>query len=154
MKKICLMLITFLAITAIQAGQPTNEELAAQVRATEIAFAKSMADRDLKTFGSFIADEALFFGSKRVLRGKQAVVEGWKGLFEGAKPPFSWAPDRVEVLDSGTQALSTGPVLDPDGKRVGTFTSIWRREADGKWKILFDSGCPPCDCDKKEPAGK
>jgi ketosteroid isomerase-like protein len=30
------------------------------------------------------------------------------------------------------------------GLRVGTFNSVWRLEADGKWRIVFDKGCPPC----------
>jgi hypothetical protein len=46
--------------------------------------------------------------------------------------------------------LSTGPVLDPAGKRVGTFTSICRREPSGERKIIFDSGCPACDCAAQE----
>jgi len=54
----------------------------------------------------------------------------------------------VEVLDSGTLALSTGPVHDPGGKRIGTFSSIWRREADGSWRIVFDKGCPVCTCER------
>ena len=56
---------------------------------------------------------------------------------------------RVEVLDSGTLALSTGPVHDPQGKLVATFTSIWRLEAPGTWKIIFDTGNEVCDCPKK-----
>jgi ketosteroid isomerase-like protein len=50
------------------------------------------------------------------------------------------------VLASGTLALSSGPVYDPDGKRAGTFNSTWRKEADGRWRVVFDKGCPPCDC--------
>ena len=26
----------------------------------------------------------------------------------------------------------------------GRFISVWQRQDDGGWKILFDSGCPPC----------
>ena len=123
----------------------TNADLKEQVRQTEIAFAKTMADRDHAAFASFLADETVFFG-RGVLRGKQAVAEAWKRFYEGPKAPFSWAPERVEVLDSGTLGYSTGPVLDADGKRSGTFNSVWRREKDGRWKIAFDSGCPPCEC--------
>jgi hypothetical protein len=50
----------------------------------------------------------------------------------------------VEVLDSGTLALTSGPVFDPAGKRIGTFNSVWRRETDGAWKIVLDNGC---DCE-------
>ena len=81
-----------------------------------------------------------------VLRGPKQVGDGWKRFYDGAKAPFSREPEQVEVLDSGTLALSSGPVWDPDHKRIGTFSSIWRRDSAGKWKIVFDKGCPPCNC--------
>lgn len=129
----------------------TNADLKEQVRQTEVAFAKTMADRDHAAFASFLADETVFFG-RSVLRGKEAVATAWKRFYEGKQAPFSWAPDAVEVLDSGTLALSSGPVWDPGGTRVGTFTSTWRREKDGRWKIVFDKGCPPCECATTPPA--
>jgi ketosteroid isomerase-like protein len=121
------------------------ETSAAKVRAREAAFAKTMADRDHAAFASFVSEEAVFAG-RTVLRGREAVGAGWKAYFEGVKAPFSWAPERVEVLSSGGLALSTGPVFDPDGKRAGTFTSTWRLEKDGEWRVVLDSGCPPCTC--------
>jgi ketosteroid isomerase-like protein len=127
------------------AAAQSNADLKEQVRKTEVAFAKTMADRDHPAFTSFLADEAVFFGA-RVLRGATTVADQWKAFFEGPKAPFSWAPDSVEVLDSGTLALSSGPVLSPEGKRIGTFNSVWRLQPDGKWKIVFDKGCPPCNC--------
>jgi|SRR5215510_2762434 len=139
------ILISFLT-AAMLAGSARGEtrELALQVRAAELAFAKSMADRKLDAFESHLAEEALFFGREGVLRGKAAVVGGWKGFFTGEKAPFSWTPETVEVLESGTLALSSGPVLDPAGKQIGTFNSIWRLEADGHWRVVFDKGCPVC----------
>lgn len=131
---------------------PSNADLVQQVRRTETAFAKTMADRDHAAFVSFLAAEAIF-GSGRELRGKDAVAAAWKSYYEGAQAPFAWAPEHVAVLDSGTLAFSSGPVTDAAGKRVGTFNSVWRREADGQWKIVFDRGCPPCEC-PAAPAGK
>ena len=58
---------------------------------------------------------------------------------------------RVEVVASGTLAFSTGPVFDPEGKRTGTFNSTWRLEKDGEWRVVLDSGCPPCQLPLKEP---
>jgi ketosteroid isomerase-like protein len=126
------------------AAEPV-EALAAKVRAREVAFAKTMADRDHAAFATFVSEEAVFLG-RTALRGRAAVAAGWKAYFEGAKAPFSWAPDRVEVIAAGTLAVSTGPVFDPDGKRSGTFTSTWRLEKDGEWRVVLDSGCPPCTC--------
>jgi len=132
---------------------PSNAELAEQVRQAETAFAKTMADRDHAAFVSFLAEEAIFGAGARELRGKEAVAAAWKRYYEGVQAPFAWAPENVAVLDSGTLAFSSGPVTDPAGKRVGTFNSVWRREADGKWKIVLDRGCPPCEC-PAAPAGK
>ena len=134
------------AMTESTAQQAKNDSLADQVRATEARFAKTMADRDHKAFTSMLDEEAVFFSRQGPLRGSKAVAEAWKPFFDGAEPPFSWEPERVEVLDSGGLAFSTGPVRDPQGKRVGTFNSVWRRDAQGRWKIVFDSGCPPCNC--------
>lgn len=139
--------LSLLVCTACFAPGPifgqTLEEVAADVRSAEIAFANSMADRDLETFVSYVADEAIFF-SGQVLRGADAVRTAWSPYFEGDAAPFSWEPEDVEVLDSRTLAFSSGPVWDADGNRIGTFNSVWRLEADGRWRVVFDKGCPPC----------
>ena len=54
---------------------------------------------------------------------------------EGEAAPFSWRPEVASVLDSGSLGLTSGPVFDPEGNRIGTFNSIWRLNADGVWKI-------------------
>jgi ketosteroid isomerase-like protein len=131
------------------AGAQSTDDLARQVREAERAFARSMATRDFQAFGELVADEALFFGGRGVQRGKAAVLAGWKPFFDGPNAPFSWEPETVEVLESGTLGLSSGPVKDPSGKQTGVFNSIWRREASGRWKVVFDKGCQVCDC----PAG-
>jgi ketosteroid isomerase-like protein len=131
-----------LAAFASRAGAQAPADLDTQVRDAERAFAGTMAQRDHAAFGRFLADEALFFGRQGVLRGRTAVMEGWKPFFEGPDAPFSWEPETVEVLDSGTLALSSGPVRDKSGRQVGTYNSIWRLEKDGQWKVVFDKGCP------------
>jgi ketosteroid isomerase-like protein len=124
----------------------SNAALKEQVRRAELAFAKTMADRDHAAFVKFVAADAVFGGSAQVLRGPKEVGEGWKKYFDGPVPPFSWEPEQVEVIESGTLAFSSGPVRDPSGKRTGTFNSVWRRQPGGEWTIIFDRGCPVCNC--------
>ena len=128
--------------------RPTAADLQRQVADTERAFAKTMADRDHAAFASFLSDETIFFSGAKALRGKQQVADTWKRFYDGPAAPFSWQPEVVEVLDSGTLALSTGPVRNPQGKLVATFTSIWRLEAPETWRIIFDKGNDVCDCAK------
>lgn len=116
-----------------------------QVTATERAFAKSMADRDQQKFSTFISTEAVFFSGDQARRGKTKIVDAWLNFFKGPQAPFSWEPATVEVLDSGRLALSSGPVRDPAGKLIGTFTSIWRLEAPNIWRIVFDKGNDVCN---------
>ena len=134
-------LLVFLAMSVFPSeGRGQVEGLAAEVEAREIAFAKTMADRDLDAFLTFISPEAIFFAGNEPLRGRDAIAAGWKPFFEGATAPFSWHPDVVEVLDSGNLALSSGPVLSPSGEEGGRFNSIWRLGPDGEWRVVFDKG--------------
>lgn len=129
-----------------RAASPSHEDA---VLAAERAFAQTMAERDLAAFAGFLSDEAVFFSGGAVLRGKAAVVAGWAAYFAAGTPaPFSWSPDRVEVLASGGLAFSTGLVRDPQGRVAARFQSVWRREADGRWRVVFDKGSPPDPADR------
>ena len=114
------------------------------VRNTETAFADTMARRDFDGFRSFLAEDTIFFAGEKPLRGSDTVAAAWKPFYESELVPFSWAPATVVVQDGGRLALSTGPVYAPDGRQVAVFNSIWRREEDGSWKIIFDKGGQYC----------
>jgi len=150
--RICTALLC-LAMGAAHAAPATESRavLEQQVRATETAFAKTMAKRDLAAFRSFLAPDAVFV-AQPIARGPAEIVAAWRELFSAARAPFSWAPETVAVLASARLAQSTGPVLAPDGRRVGTFASVWRRERDGRWRIVLDYGCPQCRCPSAPPA--
>ena len=157
-----LLLCALLLWMALPVPAETNAELTEQVRQTEIAFARTLADRNPAAFASFLSRETIFMSATRVSRGPREVSERWKSYFDGPQAPFSWEPDQVQVLDSGNLAMTSGPVRDPSGKRIGTFNSVWRREAKGggsssitaaprataasepiAWSLPVEPGAPP-----------
>lgn len=144
--------LTALALCSLFAGctvapaQPSTADVRQQVFAAERAFAKTMADRDLRGFAAFISDEAVFFSGPNPLRGRQQVIDWWTRYYTAPVAPFSWELEEVEVLESGTLALSSGPVRNPQGKIIARFSSIWRLEAPGTWRVVFDKGSEVCSC--------
>jgi ketosteroid isomerase-like protein len=115
------------------------DEAKQQVTETELAFARTLANRDLTAFGRFIADDAVFHSGKDVLRGRDAVIKAWAPFFSSPDAPFSWSPDRVEIAGNGTLGSTSGPVVSSNGATTGRFHSIWQRQG-GQWRIVFDSG--------------
>jgi ketosteroid isomerase-like protein len=143
------LLAAALASAVLAPAQPALDALRDQVEQTERAFARSMAQRDHAAFTHHLSEQAIFYAPNGVLRGKAAVAAAWKGYFDGPTAPFAWEPDQVDVLADGTLAHSSGPVFDAAGKRVARFNSVWRQEAPGVWRIVFDKGSPLNEKERK-----
>ena len=132
------------ACASTPAPKPDLATLTKQVSDVERGFARTMADRDYLAFQRFLADEAIFFGPGNTpLRGREAVAGFWKKFYEEPEAPFSWEPELVQVLDSGTLALSNGPVRDPSGKHFANFQTPGdsSRQASGR---LFSTRASAC----------
>ena len=148
MKRLAAVLLPALlaACATSPAAPPAPVDLAAlteQVRATETAFAKTMADRDHAAFSAFLAEDAIFVNCTKPTRGRAAIAADWVRFFSGPAP-FTWRPETVVVLDDGSLAQTKGPVHDPEGNLIAEFRSTWRQESPGVWKIVFDDGACAC----------
>jgi ketosteroid isomerase-like protein len=122
----------------------SRPDVVAQVRASEEAFAATMARRDAAAFIEFIAEDAVFINSGNPLRGKAAIAEHWKKFFVPPQAPFSWRPELVEVAASGTLGYTEGPVLTPAGGVFAKFYTTWQLASNGKWLVVFDNGYTVC----------
>jgi len=139
MRRLTIIVLILAAVSALADARD-------DVRNAELAFAKAFADRDQAKFFSFVLDDASFLGPGGTLGGKQAIVERWSRFFGTPQAPFSWAPDRVAVNAAGTTGLTAGGVYDANGNHIGNFNSVWMKQADGTWKVLFDGpgSAPAC----------
>jgi len=83
-----------------------------------------------------------------VVRGKENMQKYFETMMKD-KPELSWAPEKVEVARSGDLAYSWGKgklsVKDKKGKVTETtskYVSVWKKQADGGWKIAIDTMIP------------
>ena len=150
MKRFAGIIILFLLSGAAAA------DLAHDVGCREIAFSRSVEDRDMASFRSFLDGDARFLGAT-VLRGPEEIAAAWRVFFAADGPRIKWRPQFVEVLDDGGLALTRGPYRtigkDKDGKTVeswGTFNSVWRIDAKGQWHVVFDAGSPAASAPDEE----
>ena len=123
-----------------------QSKAAEEVKQAEIAFAKAFADRDSAKFFTYVLDDATFLSRRGTLSGKAEVMRVWSEYLKPEKAPFSWGPERVVVNGAGDLGLSTGPVRDAVGNHIGDFASVWQKQKDGSWKVVFDGpgSSPPC----------
>jgi ketosteroid isomerase-like protein len=153
-----------LALSPLAVAQTTaTPKLSAaecEVWARELGFARSVAEHDGDAFAGFIAEGAVF-GAKRPnpRRGRDAVVAAWSGLVAGKELRLSWYPAMVAIGGEADVASSSGPALyedlSPGTKQrflLGAFQSIWHRDADGAWRVLFDDGIEPQPASEAEVA--
>ena len=148
-------LSTVLLVLAAVAA-PAFGDTADEVRCREIGFSKSVEAQDHERFATFIDPDARFVGNK-VDRSREAIAEAWRVFFTGDLPSIKWRPQFIEVLESGDLALSRGPyrIIDRNeqGEMTegwGTYNSVWRLNADGKWLIVFDAGSFPDETPSEE----
>jgi ketosteroid isomerase-like protein len=117
----------------------------------ETQFAASVARHDEKAFRSFIRGDAIFnIAGKEPQRGIEAIVQAWRDIIVGKNIKLRWRPDMVRVNEAGTLAYSAGPTIIEDtttpGKTaysIGRYSSIWQRDENLIWQVLFDGGNGP-----------
>jgi len=133
-------------LLVIAAVSATDASVVQEVICAETAFSRAAEVRDKALFLSFVDPDARFVSS-RISRGRAEVGEAWAIFFEPGGPQMRWRPRVVAVSSDGSLAMSRGPyrsvTLNADGERIeswGTFISTWRRNPDGDWQVLFDTG--------------
>ncbi len=126
-------LVAALASPAL--AQPAD---ASHVVAAERAFAADGLTMGVD--GSFLkwsADDAVMIagGSPRLAHE----ILDPNAVFDPAAPSLEWWPNWAGISKSGDLGFTTGGVA-VGGVRTGHYFTIWKRQADGSWKWVYDGG--------------
>ena len=111
-------------------------------------FAESVAQRNRERFLTFLADATTFNGgTPGEIHGRDTVMKEWADFFDPSGPTLTWAPTKAEVIGAGDLGYTTGRSIfrgrGADGtiqERHGEYLTVWRRQRDGSWKVVFDTG--------------
>jgi uncharacterized protein (TIGR02246 family) len=120
------------------------------IRDADAALAKDMAAKAFDKMAAYYTDDAtLFTPGAPVASGKEAIQGMTKTLVE-MDLELKFAPTKVDVAKSGdlgfTQGSYTMTSVDRKTKRrmaeKGSYVTIYRKQADGAWKIVEDINTP------------
>jgi uncharacterized protein (TIGR02246 family) len=138
-----------LLLLATACTQPTPPDTRAAdeqtIRDLDAQWSKTAAAGDLEGTVSYYSDDASLLPPNAPLAaGRQPIHAVWASLL-GPGTSVSWQAGKVEVARSGDLASIVGTysltMKDAQGMSVtdrGKFVEVWKKQADGKWKVVAD----------------
>ncbi len=143
---------TFLAVILVVpnlhpfAAAPAKDR-ADTLRQLEAHFMKAAAERGSQGYLSYYADDAVEVpNGAPLIQGKTNIAKTMRFL-DQKDNHLTWTPVGADISASGDLGYTYGTYefrsRDKDGKPVvdhGKYTSIWKKQKDGSWKVVLDMG--------------
>ena len=121
-----------------------TERYKSELYAVEKEFcAMAQSDGVQKAFVHFAADSAAVQRKGLILKGKENIGKQYASFPKNDK--LEWSPDFADVAASGDLGYTYGKYtytsvdsLGRASKSDGIFHTVWKRQADGKWRFVWD----------------
>jgi ketosteroid isomerase-like protein len=153
MKSLLIVLVAVLLIVIIAAhnarplASASAKATADTLRQLEGEFMKAAAERGSAGYMSYYADDAVEVpNGGPIIQGKVNVAKGM-GFLDQKDNHLTWTPVGADISASADLGYTYGTFefrsKDKDGKPVidhGKYTSIWKKQKDGSWKVVLDMG--------------
>lgn len=126
-----------------------NVELAKwkqEIADTEKAFSEMARTEGIsKAFITFAADDVAVLRGKDLILGKESLRASYENRSASGEASLTWAPDFVDVSSSGDLGYTYGRYTYISNDSLGNvqsdegiFHTVWKRQADGTWKFVWD----------------
>jgi ketosteroid isomerase-like protein len=129
------------------AASAASNATADTLRQFEAEFMKAAADKGSGGYMSYYADDAVELpNGADALQGKENIAKTM-GFLDQKDTHLIWTPVGADMAASGDLGYTWGTyefrATDKDGKPIvdqGKYTSIWKKQSDGRWKVVLDMG--------------
>lgn len=131
------------------ASGPSSEDEEIRLLETDREFAaRSVSSTPAEAFAEYLAEDALQLpnGSEPIF-GRDEIV---RSMVDGPGFELNWEPQRAEVSAStdmgwtwGTYVATFQDSTGADIQSTGKYLNVWRKQADGIWRVVVDMGNNP-----------
>src|SRR3984893_10072131 len=140
---IAIALFPNLRPTVIAGSTATADTL----RQLEAEFMKAAAEKGSQGYMSYYAGDAVEVpNGAAIIQGKANIAKSMSFL-DQKDSQLTWTPVGADISVSGDLGYTYGNYefhsKDKDGKQIvehGKYTSIWKKQKDGSWKVVLDMG--------------
>ncbi len=139
------------ATIALPVAHPTSaappNATAETLKQLEAEFMKTAQAKGSLGYMSYYSDDAVEVpNGAPIIHGKAEIAKGM-GFLDDKNNQLIWAPVGADISASGDLGYTYGNYefhsKDKDGKptvEYGKYTSIWKLQKDGSWKVALDMG--------------
>jgi len=140
------IIILLLVFSACKAKEPeevnTAREALQEIQQTDIDFSNFSKEHGLrKAFLQYIDDDGILMRDNAMpIVGANAI--DYIASRNDSSILLTWEPRGGDVAASGDLGYTYGVYEMKDSVNVqkGTYVTIWKKQSDGKWKFVLDSG--------------
>ncbi len=136
-----------LLLTLAASASFAQSDPAAVLTEADKAFDRDTAARGLDGWMSWFAEDARIEAAKNVIVGKPALREYYSKMFAQREFSIHWWPVFADISADGTLGYTFGRATiswrDEKGevqKRESRYSTLWRKQKDGAYKVVFDIG--------------
>jgi ketosteroid isomerase-like protein len=117
------------------------------LRQLEAEFMKAAAEKGAQGYMSYYADDAVEVpNGAAMIQGKANIAKSM-GFLDQQDNRLIWTPLGADISAAGDLGYTYGNYefhsKDKEGKPIiehGKYTSIWKKQKDGSWKVVLDMG--------------
>jgi len=115
------------------------------VAAAHAAYIRAMRDRDVDALAEHFAVDAILLPQASAMRRGRDAIRDWFGTWLPATTfdEFSLRSEEIAAVEDTAYEVGTfrqvwATAGGPPGSYQGRYLMVWRREPDGRWRILRD----------------
>jgi ketosteroid isomerase-like protein len=146
-----ILLVAFMVAIILLPVRPTvsasPKATAEMLKQLEGEFMKAAEEKGSQGYMSYYADDAVELPNSYVLIQGKAEIAKTMGFLDDKNNRLLWTPVGADISSSGDMGYTYGNYefhsTNKEGKpsvQFGKYTSIWKLQKDGRWKVVLDMG--------------
>lgn len=147
---LCVTLASYDATSQDLLAQTPGDDPAQALLEADRLFAEEAAERGTDGWLAWFEADGTMVQGEGEVRGHEAIRDMMDPFFADSTAQLVWDPIRAEISDANDlgytigsyRVIRVGAAEDEPPLSHGMYLTVWRRQADGAWKVAADIGAP------------